>query len=372
MTKTPVLLLLISLAGLDVHAAGEYSVATVAEGLEHPHAIAFLTDGDMLVTEKPGRLRLIRDGRLLSEPVSGVPAVYFYEYSGLLDIALHPRFAENRYVYLTLSRGSRKASSGHVVRGRYEAGNLYEVTEILTAMPSRKGGVFFGARMVFLPDETLLITVGDSYDYREEAQDINSTLGKILRVTDAGDVPPDNPFAGKANAAPEIWSYGHRDALGIIYDAVAGTVYCHENGPWGGDELNVIEPGRNYGWPIVTFGREYSGALVSPFQAYPGTEQPLLQWTPSPAPSGLTQCRGCQWPEWEGDLFAGALAGRQIKRVRLRENTVVEQQVLLAEIGERIRDVRFGPDGALYALTDSAEGRILRISATGGGTSDPE
>lgn len=360
-----ILMALVSVAGVEGYAA-PYSVATVAEGLEYPHSMVFLPDGDLLVTEKPGRLRLVHDGRLQPEPVSGVPDVFFYEYSGLLDVALHPRFPENRYLYLTLSRGTRKASSGHVVRGRYKAGRLLQMADIFTAMPPRKNGVFFGARMAFLPDETLLITVGDSYDYREEAQDLGSTLGKILRITDEGGVPADNPFAGQANAIPAIWSYGHRDALGIIYDGVAAIVYCHENGPWGGDELNVIEAGNNYGWPIATYGRDYSGAYVSPFQAYPGTEQPLLQWTPSLAPSGFTQCRGCQWAEWEGDLFIGMLAGKQVRRVRVNGKTVIEQQVLLEELGERIRDVRFGPDGALYALTDGPEGRLLKVSATDG------
>jgi glucose/arabinose dehydrogenase len=235
------------------------------------------------------------------------------------------------------------------------------VVKIYTAVPDVKKAIGFGARITFLPDETLLIALGDRLLAREEAQNLGSSLGKVVRLRDDGRIPEDNPFIDHADALPEIWSYGHRIIIGIMYDPVTDTVYAHENGPKGGDELNIIEPGKNYGWPFATYGLDYSGGYVSPFTSYPETEQPLTYWTPSLAPSGLTICRACQWSEWEGDLLFGNLVGRQARRIRLRNGAVIEQEILFRELEERIRDVRFGPDGALYILTDNEQGRILKV-----------
>ncbi len=343
-----------------------FHIETITDKLAYPYGIVFLPDGDILVTEKPGRLRVIKEGILQPESVAGIPEVFTgqtkdAQHGGLLDIALHPKFTENRLVYLSLSEGSDKANTTSVIRGRYRNGRLDEVVKIYTAVPNVAKAIGYGARMAFLPDETLLIAMGDRFLPREEAQNLGSSLGKVIRLKDDGGIPGDNPFINNADTLPEIWSYGHRIIIGIIYDSVTNTVYAHENGPMGGDELNIVEPGKNYGWPFATYGLDYSGGYVSPLTSYPGTEQPLTYWTPSLAPSGMTMCHGCQWSEWEGDLFIGALAGKHTRRIRIRKGAVIEQEILFKELEERIRDVRFGPDGALYILTDSEEGRILKV-----------
>ena len=207
-----------------------------------------------------------------------------------------------------------------------------------------------------------MVTVGDGAQYREKAQDLTSMLGSVIRIDANGDVPADNPFVGRDDALPAIWSYGHRNPQGLVVDAGSGAVYATEHGPRGGDELNRLAPGNNYGWPLATHGVDYTGAAISPYTEYPGTVQPLTHWTPSLAPSGLALCRGCLWPGWEGDLFAGMLKGAQVQRVRLKADGTVEREALFEELGERIRDVRFGPDGALYLVTDHVEGRVLRVS----------
>jgi glucose/arabinose dehydrogenase len=350
-------------------AAGEptdYRIETVTDKLVFPYSLAFLPGGDMLVTEKPGRLRLITDGVLRPEPVSGIPEVFPGEkgglqHGGLLDIALHPLFTDNRLVYLSLSEGNDKASTTSVIRGSYRNSRLDDVVKIYTAVPHVKKAIGFGARIAFLPDETLLISLGDRLLAREEAQNLGSSIGKVVRVKDDGGIPKDNPFINTADVLPEIWSYGHRIIIGMVYDPVTDTVYAHENGPMGGDELNIINPGKNYGWPFATYGLDYSGGYTSPFTSYPGTEQPLTYWTPSLAHSGLTICRACQWSEWEGDLLFGTLVAKQARRIRLRNGEVIEQEILFQELDERIRDVRFGPDGALYILTDNQEGRLLKV-----------
>ena len=340
----------------------DYVFDRVAEGLQQPYGIAFLPNGDLLITEKLGRLRLVSEGVLQLEPIVGVPEVNTSLQGGLLDIALHPRFSENRWVYLSLSKGNEDANATQVVRGRYDHGRLNNVEVIFTAKPLKANSVHFGARMVFLPDETLLITVGDGFDYREQAQNMNSALGKIIRVTASGGIPADNPFINQANVHPALWSYGHRNPQGIVYDAKLGKVYAHEHGPMGGDELNQIHPGKNYGWPLATFGLDYSGAYVSPVNAYPGTEQPLVQWTPSLAPSGLAQCRDCLWPEWEGDLFVGMLAGQHVRRVHFDHGVAKSERALFTELNSRVRDVRFGPHGALHLLLENSEGHVLRVT----------
>jgi glucose/arabinose dehydrogenase len=344
----------------------DYQIETVTDGLNLPYGIVFLPGGDMLVTEKPGRLRVIRNGVLLPDPVSGIPEVFTglegeNKQGGLLDIALHPRFTENRWVYLSFSEGNDKANTTSVIRGSYRNGRLEDIVKIYTAIPTVPKAIGYGARMTFLPDETLLIALGDRFLPREEAQNLGSSLGKVIRLKDDGGIPEDNPFVNNADALPEIWSYGHRIIIGIFYDSVTDSVYAHENGPMGGDELNIIKPGKNYGWPFAGYGLDYSGGYISPFTSYPGTEQPITYWTPSPAVAGLTICHGCQWTEWEGDLLVGALAGKKAMRIRLRNGVVTEQQILFEELEERIRDVRFGPDGALYVLTDNVQGRVLKV-----------
>ena len=345
-------------------ASGDYKIDIIAEGLDKPYSLAFLPNGDLLVTEKPGRLRVISNGVLQKEVITGVPDVFVGRQGGLLDIALHPRFEQNRMIFLSMTQGDDSGSAINVYRGRYSDGHLSDVERVFTSAPQQVNPVGFGARMVFLPDETLLISVGDGFEYREEAQRLSNTLGKIIRVTDNGQVPQDNPFIGQDNIEPKIWSYGHRVVIGLLHDPVTHTIYSHENGPMGGDELNIIKAGANYGWPIASYGLAYSGAYVSPFKTYPGTEEPLTHWTPSLAPSGLAICRNCQWSEWEGTLFVGMLAGRQVRQVSLKNGVVVEQNELFKELGERIRDVRFGPNGYLYLLTDDSNGRVIKVLPT--------
>ena len=351
---------------LEAQEIADYQIETVAAGLDKPYALAFLPNGDVLVTEKANRLRIIRDGVLLPDPVPGIPEVLVHgHYNGLLDIALHPRFAENRFVYLSSTYGSKVANATRVVRATYHNGKLNNASEIFIALPMKDTLNHPGAHLAFLNDESLLITIGDGFEYREKAQDLNSLLGKVVRVTDEGKIPQTNPFLDAAGNRSPVWSYGHRHPQGIVYDSVNDIVYEHEHGPQGGDEINVIKPGKNYGWPIATHGLDYSGAYISPFKEYPGTEQPLVQWTPSPAPSGITQCRRCQWPEWEGDLLVGMLKGRHIRRVSVEDGIATQQQVLFAEIGERIRNLRFSPDGALYVITENRPGsRVLKITPT--------
>jgi glucose/arabinose dehydrogenase len=340
----------------------EYRIETVVDGLERPFAIAVLSARDILVTEKRGRVRQIRDGRLLAEPLAGVPDVLAAgEYDGLQDIVPHPQFNENRIIYLSMVHGVPDANAVRVVRARYDGGSLQDVTPVFTASPLKATINHPGARLAFMNDETLLITVGDGYEYREQAQSLSSHLGKVVRITDSGAIPADNPFVDAAGKPRAIWSYGHRHPQGIVVDPLTGRVYEHEHGPRGGDELNRIEKGRNYGWPLATFGTSYSGAFVSPYRRYEGTQPPLMHWTPSLAPCGIALCRGCQWREWEGSLFIGMLAGQQVRRVRLSDAGSAEQESLFDELNARIRDVRFGPDGALYLLQD--DGVLQRVSA---------
>lgn len=342
----------------------DYQIETVAEGLDKPYALAFLPNGDVLITQKSNQLRIVRDGVLLPNPIPGIPDVWVQgNYNGLLDIALHPRFNENHWLYLSFTYGTNDANTTRVVRARYHNEKLDNVVEIFTALPMKDTLNHPGAHLTFLKDETLLITIGDAFEYREKAQDLSSMLGKIVRVSDRGEIPETNPFTDDKGARSPVWSYGHRHPQGIVYDPVEDVVYEHEHGPQGGDEINSIQAGKNYGWPIASHGLDYSGAHISPFKAYPGTEPALVQWTPSLAPSGMTQCRNCLWPEWEGDLFVGMLAGRHIRRVKFEDGRATHQEALFSEIGERIRSVRFSPEGALYVVTDGwPKSRVLKIS----------
>ncbi|MFA5547458.1 MAG: PQQ-dependent sugar dehydrogenase [Porticoccaceae bacterium] len=343
-------------------AADDPRVETWVEGLRQPYSIAFLPGGDLLVTEKSGALRLVRGGRLLAEPAAVMADIHTASQGGLTDVVLHPDFAANRLVYLAYSGGNARANGTRVARGELVGDRLVNLTEIFRARPDKDTGAHFGGRLAFLPDGTLLVTVGDGAQYREKAQDLTSMLGSVIRIDENGGVPADNPFVGRDDARAEIWSYGHRNPQGLVVDAKTGAVYATEHGPRGGDELNRLEPGNNYGWPLATHGVDYTGAAITPYTEYPGTVPPLTHWTPSLAPSGLAQCRGCLWPDWEGDLFAGMLKGTQVQRVRLGADGTVAREALFEDIGERIRDVRFGPDGALYLVTDNVAGRVLRIT----------
>lgn len=340
----------------------DYTVETVAEGLLFPWSVAFLPEGGMLVTERNGGVRHIgADGKLDPAPLPGSPKAFVDQQAGLFEIALDPDFAANRTVFLTYAAGTAKANGTRLAKARYVDGQLQDVQDIFQAMPLKATSAHFGGRIAFLPDGTLLLTLGEGYAYKEKAQDLSSDLGKIIRLNRDGSIPKDNPFVNKAGARPEIYSYGHRNVQGIGYDTATGRIYAHEHGPKGGDELNVLKPGANYGWPVITYGVDYSGAIISPYKEKPGMEQPLVYWVPSIAPSGMAIYRGDLFPQWKGDVLVSALAGSHVRRVDLENGAVQGQQELFKELGERIRDVAEAPDGSLILLTDSPEGKVLRV-----------
>lgn len=342
--------------------ADDYRIETLVEGLEHPWSLAFLPDGRMLVTERVGRLRLIEaDGHLQKEPVAGLPEAFIAAQAGLMEVALDPDYPDNRWLYLSYAHGDVEANNTRLIRARLVGDELRDVEVLFTAQPLKAGAAHYGGRIAFLADKTLVLTLGDGFDWREQAQNPSNHLGKIVRLNRDGSVPRDNPLLGQEDAAPEIYSLGHRNVQGIVFDIENGRLYSHEHGPRGGDELNLIQPGQNYGWPLATFGIDYTGARISPYTELPGLVAPLLHWTPSVAPSSLTLYRGALFPEWQGDLFASTLAERSVRRIRVRDGMLAGEEVLFEELGERLRDVRSGPDGALYLLTDNAEGRLLRV-----------
>ncbi|MFN4312384.1 MAG: PQQ-dependent sugar dehydrogenase [Ferrovibrio sp.] len=339
-------------------------VVTVARGLEHPWAMAFLPDGRLLVTERPGRLRVVgKDGRV-SPPLENLPPVFASGQGGLLDVTLDPAFASNRMLYFTYAEpghGTERSSAGTALASaRFGGTRLEDVKVLFRQQPKLSGGLHFGSRVVVGPDDKLWLGLGERYR-RDEAQNLNVHLGKVIRLNKDGGVPADNPFVGRNDARPEIWSYGHRNIQGMARHPQTGVVWLHEHGARGGDEINIPERGRNYGWPVITHGVDYSGAKIGIGSEAPGMEQPLLHWTPSIAPSGMAFYGGSRIPAWRGNLFVGSLNSFFLVRVVLDGTRVVKQERLLAGLEERIRDVREGPDGYLYIATDNADGRILRI-----------
>jgi glucose/arabinose dehydrogenase len=337
-------------------------VTDVARGLEHPWGLAFLPDSRLLVTERPGRLRLVTNGQL-SEPLAGVPAVYGRGQGGLLDVALGPGFAQDRLVYLSFSEPGEDGAGTAVARGRLGECGLEGTHVIWRQQPKVDGPNHWGSRLVFRPDGTLFVTLGERYAYRERAQDLSVTLGKIVRINPDGTVPRDNPFVGRDGVRPEIWSYGHRNIQAAALDA-RGQLWTVEHGARGGDELNNPQPGKNYGWPVITYGVDYSGARIGIGTAHPGMEQPVYYWDPVIAPSGAAFYTGAAFPEWRGDLLVGSLRPGALVRLRIDSGRVIQEERYLGDLGERIRDVRQGPDGAIYLLTDSPRGRILRLDPT--------
>jgi aldose sugar dehydrogenase len=343
-------------------ANGALRVETVARGLEHPWGLVFLPDGRLLVTERPGRLRSVdQDGRL-SAPFADVPPVQTRGQGGLLDVALDPRFAENRLVYLAYAEpGEGRTAGTAVARGRLGEGRLEDVRVIYQQQPKVEGANHFGSRLIFARDGTLFVTQGERFDYRDQAQDLSSGLGKLVRINPDGSVPRDNPFVGRAGARPEIWSYGHRNIQSAGLHPHTGQLWTVEHGARGGDELNRPEAGKNYGWPVISYGVHYSGAKIGEGPAKPGMEQPVYYWDPVIAPSGMTFYTGEAFPGWQGSLLIGSLRPGLLVRLTLADGQVTGEERYLGDLGERIRDVRQGPDGRLYLLTDSRDGRILRV-----------
>jgi glucose/arabinose dehydrogenase len=339
-----------------------FRLVEVAGGLANPWSLAFLPGGDMLVTERPGRLRLIRGGKLEREPVAGAPKVAAQSQGGLLDVVPHPDFARNRLIYLSYAGSGEGGAGTEVMRAKLDGASLEEGKVIFRVEPKTGGGNHYGSRLLFAPDGTLYISTGDRFTFRDQAQNLGNHLGKIIRLKDDGTVPDDNPFKDKEGARPEIFSYGHRNTQGLALRPGTSQIWQHEHGPRGGDEVNLLKAGANYGWPKITYGVDYSGAIISDKKEAPGMEQPVVYWVPSIAPSGMAFYDGDKFPAWKGDLFVGALGLTHLRRLHLQGDRVTEQEVLLEDLGERIRDVRNGPDGFLYIVTDSPRnGRVLRL-----------
>lgn len=355
--------LLLMAASLPAFAQpAKYRVEVLAEGLEHPWTVAFLPDGKLLVTERPGRLRIIDESGLRPEPVAGVPEVFVSGQAGLFDVLPAQDHAESGLLYISYAHGDKDANHTRVIRARFDGENLVEVVPVFTSQPAKSGDAHFGGRMTWLPDGTLVMGLGDGFYFREAAQKLDTHLAKIIRIHPDGSAPRDNPFVARDGALPEIYSFGHRHVQSVVLDRESGTLYAHEHGPRGGDELNVIRPGANYGWPLITYGRDYSRAMITPFTELDGLEQPRTYWVPSIAPGGMTLYEGDAFPEWRGNLFVAALAEKSVRRIALAApGQPAQQEVMLTELGQRMRDVRTGPDGALYVVTDEPRGQVLRI-----------
>lgn len=348
--------------------AGVVRAETVARGLEHPWGLTFLPDGRMLVTERPGRLRVVDPSGTVSPPVAGTPAVAARGQGGLLDVALDPRFAESRLVYLSYAEPGEGGTAGTAVaRGRLsaDATQLENVQVLYRQVPKTGGGNHFGSRLVFGRDGTLFVTQGDRYSERERAQDLSTTIGKVVRIAADGTVPRDNPFVGREGARPEIWSYGHRNVQAAALHPTTGQLWTVEHGARGGDELNAPVAGRNYGWPVITYGRDYSGASIGEGTAKAGMEQPVYYWDPVIAPSGAAFVTSDRYPGWAGSLVVGSLGTRTLVRLVVADGRVTREERHLEELGARVRDVAEGPDGLLYLVTDASDGRVVRVVPAG-------
>ena len=341
---------------------GLLRVTTVARGLENPWALAFLPDGRMLVTERPGRMRVIARDGTLGAPLANLPAVFAQGQGGLLDVVLDRDFATSRVLYFTFSESGDGGAGTSVARARLGAGSLEEVKVIFRQQPKVRGGLHFGSRIVQARDGHLWVALGER-GQRDRAQDLGGHLGKVVRIRADGGVPADNPFVGRPGALAEIWSYGHRNIQGAILHPLTGALWTVEHGARGGDEINQPESGRNYGWPVITHGRDYSGLPIGEGAAKAGMEQPVHYWDPSIAPSGMAYYDASAIPGWKGSLLVGSLKFGLLARLQLEGARVVREERLLQGLGDRVRDVRVGPDGLVYLLTDSADGRVLRVES---------
>jgi aldose sugar dehydrogenase len=345
--------------------AGDLAVETIARGLDHPWAFAFLPDGRLLVTERPGRMRIVaRDGKL-SPALAGVPKVFASGQGGLLDVVLDRGYAQSHTIYFCYAEPGNGGARTTLTRARLvDEGRprLDDVKVIFQQDGPLSTSRHFGCRIVQADDGNLFLSMGDHGNFPNEAQNLGNHIGKVVRIRPDGSVPPDNPFVGRQGAKPEIWSYGHRNAQGLARHPVTGQLWEHEHGPRGGDEVNLVDKGKNYGWPVIGYGIDYSGAKIHESTKKAGMEQPLWHWVPSIAPSGMAFYAGDLFPAWRGNLFVGALAAQLLVRLELDGQKVVKEERLLRDRNERIRDVRQGPDGALWLATDSSSGRILRLA----------
>ncbi|BAY84827.1 glucose dehydrogenase-B [Calothrix parasitica NIES-267] len=356
----------------NVAVAKNFKATTVLQGLERPWGMTWLTDGAMLITERPGRVRIVRNGTLDPNPIAGVPEIFASNQGGLMDVSVHPNFEKNAKVYFTYSHGTSQANRTRVARATLDGSTFKNWEVIFQVSQAKPGGQHFGSRIVWLPDNTMLVAIGDGGNpptrlngdfIRKQAQNLNSHLGKVVRLNDDGSIPKDNPFAASDNADQAIYSYGHRNIQGMAFDSDANRLWSTEHGSRGGDELNLVEAGKNYGWPEVTHSKEYTGGEISSERSRPGMIDPKVVWTPAIAPSGLAFYSNDRFGVWKGDLFAGGLVSGDVRRIDLDANgNVVKEESI--PIGGRVRDVRQGPDGGLYVLTDEQDGKLISIEPT--------
>ncbi|MEP1448033.1 MAG: PQQ-dependent sugar dehydrogenase [Paraglaciecola sp.] len=361
-------LILLLIVSLNVVAASQpqfprHQIHEIAKGINYPWSIAFLPDQSVLVTARSGQLLRIREGQS-PELIAGLPTdIYVQGQGGLLDVVLHPNFASNGWLYLSYSMGEHDKNALQVMRATLVGDQLTEQQVVFTVSPYKSTPVHFAGRMTFLPDHTLLITSGDGFDYREHAQKLDSLLGKVIRINHDGSAPANNPYFSKNtdSLTNYIFSYGHRNAQAIVFDPVRQVIFSNEHGPDGGDELNIIQAGVNYGWPVITYGKDYIGGRISPFTEYPNMQQPFIDWTPSIAPSGMAVHGGEQFKSLNGDLLVSVLKFKEVRWVQMDGLKVTGQVSLFKELDQRIRDVRVHPDGSIYILTDSVQGKVLRV-----------
>ncbi len=338
-------------SGEEIEQEVQIKVDTLAEGLQNPWGMAFLPDGRILIAERPGNLRIYEDGNLYSEPVDGLPEIWAHGQGGLLDVVLHPQYDDNQWLYFVYAAPGPGGGNTAIGRGKLNDFTLTEFEELFHGYPLSGSGAHFGSRIVFDEQGYLFTTIGDR-GQMETAQELTNHHGTVLRMYDDGTVPEDNPFVGQEDALPEIWSYGHRNIQGMIIHPETGDIWTHEHGPKGGDEINVVFKGENYGWPLATHGINYDGSVITPDTTLPGMVDPILHWTPSIAPCGLEIVTSNKYPQWQGNLLVGALAGQHIHRVVIQDREVVETEKLLQGFA-RFRAIEQGPDGYLYVLTES-------------------
>lgn len=341
--------------------ASPFEVTTIVEGLQNPWGLALLPDGRMLVTERPGRLRIVKDGKL-SEPLKGLPDIRAGGQGGLLDIALSPQFATDGMIYFSFSEAGDGGAGTAVARGRLGETAVENVQVIWRQSPKVESPNHWGSRLVFNPDNTLFITLGDRFNQRPLVQDLSTTIGKVVRINMDGSIPKDNPFVSRKDAKPEIWSYGHRSVQAAALHPTTHQLWTLEHGARGGDELNQPQAGLNYGWPVITYGVDYSGVKIGEGTQKAGMEQPVYYWDPVIAPSGAAFYTGNAFADWQGDLFVGSLQPGALVRLELTDGKVTKETRYLGELKERIRDVQQGSDGFLYLITDSPRGKVLRLS----------
>jgi glucose/arabinose dehydrogenase len=345
-----------------------FQKVTVVKGLERPWGMAWLPDGAILITERVGRVQIWRNGKLEQVAIATIPNLFVSGQAGLMDVSLHPRFAENRLVYFTYSAGDSQSNRTSILRAKFDGKALINSQVIFEVTPSKSSNQHFGSRITWLQDQTMLVAIGDGGNaplelngelIRTQAQKLDSQLGKVLRLKDDGSIPSDNPFIKSPKANPAIWSYGHRNIQGLFADPTSGQVWATEHGARGGDELNLIEVSKNYGWPVVTYSQEYFGGDISNQKSRPDVPEPKVVWTPSIAPSGLVLYRGDRFPNWQGNLFAGGLVSKDVVRIKIENNKAMIQESI--PIGQRVRDVRQGKDGLIYILTDEQDGQLIRL-----------